>query len=157
MCFTTGTPLILDSDSSNPELIADVDGFCPDFVDLKHLFTVHFSPHFIREQANNLFGPCIDYFSCGRVCESAINAKSDPTGLFAKLDAVRLLGRGYRIIENVNVLIGGIDHPNLVFVGCQSDTVARASMSLDGSRLESSDFDAMKFLSGRKVANLEAK
>src|SRR5262249_47630023 len=53
--------------------------------------------------------------------------------------------------------VGAIGDPQLLFIRCQSDAMARAAVALDRALLVTLDLDAVKLLAGRDVPYFESE
>src|SRR5437764_4566477 len=89
--------------------------------------------------------------------KAAVDAKRDPSRLFAKRDARDLMRRRRGHIKNMERAAHGIAEPNLALVGGQPDSVARAAVSHRLAELAPFHFDAFEKLAGHKVADLKTE
>ena len=125
--------------------------------EVQHLLALYLTPSLILQRCHDLLRGNVDDFSGGRVGEPAVHAEADPAGQVAKLDAAGLPGRHDRSIEHMNRIVGPIRHPQLLLVGGQSDAVARARMTLDGTLPVSLDLHSIELLAGAHVAHFESQ
>src|SRR5262249_14635538 len=95
--------------------------------------------------------------SRGRICESAVEPKSNPAGLLSKLDADNLLWRQGGDIKNMELAVGCIAEPYFPFIGSQANAMAWATVALGCPALGPLDFDASQHSTGRKITDLKAE
>ena len=99
--------------------------------------------------------PAGDYHT-GTLLALALSA-SVLARLFAQPDADALLRRQDGSVEDVDLAIGGVTHPDFLLVRRQADAVAGAAVALDVAAFESLDVDAVGDLAGVQVADFEAE
>ena len=68
-----------------------------------------------------------------------------------------LLRRHHRGVEEVQVAVVSIGHPDFALVSRQPNAMTWAAMTFHRATLESLHFDTMQLLAGLQIANLETQ
>src|SRR5262249_50402002 len=131
-----GLPLLPRLGPAQAELVAGADDRVALEDDLDHLLAVDLAALLVLQGDKDLLRLRIDHLAGGGVGVPAVQAEGHPAGLLAQLDAIGLPGRHDGGVEDVDVAVGAIDHPDLFLVGGEADAVAGAAVALRRPLLE---------------------
>jgi len=114
-------------------LIADADRYAVLEMDFNHLLAVNRPAFLVRQRCNDFLAIRVDNLSRRWIGKAAVEAERHPAWLVAQRDALHLLGRVGRQVENVDLLIVRIAQPELLFVRREPDAMAGSAVTLNGT------------------------
>src|SRR6185437_12784878 len=155
--------VLLDSSSlalhhpSHPKLIPRSHRLASHKIDLHQLLALHLSPILILQAVQDLLRLYVNHIARRRISKFPIVAERDPSRLIVYLDRRCLFRRHYRVVKHVHPAVVAIRHPHFFFVRRQAYAVTWTAVAFHPTLLKTLHFDAIQFLAGGDVADLETE